>query len=829
MKSITLLRGSHLLAATAAMAIFVGITLPSAALGQQSKPIAEVLRQPLPPEDLTLHAGESQMVITGPTFTYTVNRNTGAISGLEVRRDGKTILRLQEADFAIDDYHLSRANSGATQVTAKGTDRIVLKTDAQLPAPAAGRPSIAYTLTNTFFNDGVVVAELELVPAADVTITREIGHRLLVDGPLQQYLHKTRGSIFPDKVDRLPKPGDSLAMGGLTSCLQVFSHDAALAMFTDVGATHCSGKASKSASIESLPADGNSARVRLCQQIVDVGEGGDTYRLKAAEPFRLRFGISVAPNRLPHPRRHDLRMFIWVGDAKHPYPTSAEIRQAAQLGFTLFQMHRLGTPGLPRPPAGELQRVIKEVHQAGMLFLWTANADLMYASAPGVADLVARDKWVLWQGFNYGGRYQAAMDPYCNTLATCLASPNGLADYRVETLQAMMKKFQVDGMYIDDNLAYGNCTLWKEHNHPRPVYDCLIELHEINWRRRQAIREHCPHAVLVDHCSKGVVLPDICDFDVHLFGEGYSFPSVSAYWDLVASVQNMDAQGSLFAGDSETVRCSAALAYNFDLLTGGGQYTYLDWRLWPAKFPYASGVRKEEHLFVRHDNLAQYYFGLYESTPNYFADAEGRFSTSAPDTFATVYRNDTWGDCLIPLANMAKEPRATRLAISNLGVLGLSADARYALFDVNARTSRVVSGKQLAEGIDPVTLPAQGLRLFCLRQLPTGTAVHLWGGKRISERRDPASGDLTVQLLAPAGVNDTVVFAVQGKTVRQVRVAGKPAEFFHDPTTGLVHGELVFDAAPVSLELSLSDIAKDSLPAKPLAGDELAQYLKIGD
>jgi len=37
-----------------------------------------------------------------------------------------------------------------------------------------------------------------------------------------------------------------------------------------------------------------------------------------------------------------------------------------------------------------------------------------------------------------------------------------------------MERYDVDGMYIDDNLAYSECTLWKEHGHPRPVYDCLI-------------------------------------------------------------------------------------------------------------------------------------------------------------------------------------------------------------------------------------------------------------------------------------------------------------------------------------------------------------------
>ena len=121
-------------------------------------------------------------------------------------------------------------------------------------------------------------------------------------------------------------------------------------------------------------------------------------------------GISVAPNRLPHPGTHDLRMFVWIGDPTYPYPTDDEIATIAKMGFTLFQMHRVGTPGEPRPPAGELDRVIKVVHQSGMLFLWTENADLMYARRTGVRDMKAKGKWSLWQGFNYGGRYLAPQD-----------------------------------------------------------------------------------------------------------------------------------------------------------------------------------------------------------------------------------------------------------------------------------------------------------------------------------------------------------------------------------------------------------------------------------
>ena len=73
----------------------------------------------------------------------------------------------------------------------------------------------------------------------------------------------------------------------------------------------------------------------------------------------------------------------------------------------------------------------------------------------------------------YGGRYRAAMDPYCDMLATCLASPNGLAEYRLESDSRMLDRYPVDGMYIDDNFALSGCQLPAEHGHPRPGYDCL--------------------------------------------------------------------------------------------------------------------------------------------------------------------------------------------------------------------------------------------------------------------------------------------------------------------------------------------------------------------
>ena len=122
-------------------------------------------------------------------------------------------------------------------------------------------------------------------------------------------------------------------------------------------------------------------------------------------------------------------------------------RSAASPSLALrsFRCIASGTPGEPRPPAGEFERVLDKVHELGMLFLWEENADLLYASAPGVQEMKAKGQWPLWQGFNYGGRYRATMDPYCDTLATCLASPNGLAEYRLANIARMLDRFPVDG------------------------------------------------------------------------------------------------------------------------------------------------------------------------------------------------------------------------------------------------------------------------------------------------------------------------------------------------------------------------------------------------
>jgi hypothetical protein len=786
--------------------------------------IGTVLREPLPAEELTLSTNAGEWVITGPTFTYRIQKSTGTINGLRVVSNGQEVIASSSPiQLQIDDYRLaSELTSGEASVVRTGKDRILLRARGILRDPAQRGPEVDYALLHTFFNDGVVVLSVKLTPRKDLLVGESLAFQLQARGQLSHWIHKRRDEHGGDAArGRLPEPGNALRLASLTSCLQVFSPNAALAVFTDGGATHLSPANLDTAVIEVVGKEGPQTRVSLCQYLVRVAPGDPPFRLKAGETFSFRVGTSVAPNRLAHPRLHDLRMFAWIGDTKYPYPTDEEISEVAKAGFTLFQMHRLGTPGEPRPPAGELERVIKKVHESGMLFLWTENADLMYDRAPGVQAMKAKGQWPLWQGFNYGGRYQASMDPYCDLAATCLASPNGLAEYRLATYARMTERFRVDGMYVDDNLGYGNCTLWREHGHPRQVYDCLIELHEMNWRRREFLRSQCPHLVLVSHNTRAIILPVVCDFDALLYGEGYSFSSLEDYWDYYRPANAVPAQGMIWPGGEDPVRCAAALAYNYDLLTGGGQYCQIDWRLFPKKFPYGAGVTEAERLYVQTYNLSQYYFGLYESEAHYFANSSEHFDTSAPLTYATVYRNRVWEDWLMAVANMGEVSTNTSLQIRALDPLGLDAHRRYALFDARRRTLRELEGRELNEALGEIRVAGRNLRLFWLRRLPTEGAYHVWGGKRLSEEWHRETQKLTLVVQGPAGLEETLILGCATGNIERVEMGGKPAPFFFDAARKLAHGPVTFGSQPVKIEVQCSAagpgrLLNQAVPAAPL-------------
>jgi len=798
--------------------------------GTTSKTIAAVLREPLPPEELRLTSTRSEWVITGPTFRYHVRKGTGVITSLHVQTDGRELIgACSPADIELDDCSLALdLMSSQVQVLTQTTHQVVLRIDGTLRARDQGRPEVDCTLLHTFFDDGVLVTTVKLRARQDLPVRRALLCGLHANGEFTHYLHKRRDEHGESAArGPLPEAGKAIRFSTLTSCLQVFSPSATLALFTDCGATFLSRTNLDTAVVEVTNKEHQRAGVRLCQYLLQVAPGDQPFVLKAGEDFSFRVGISVAPNRIAPPRLHDLRMFAWVGDAKFPYPTDQEIEVVAQNGYTLFQMHRLGTPGEPRPPAGELERVINKVHELGMLFLWTENADLMYDSAPGVQALKARGQFSLWQGFNYGGSYKASMDPYCDLVSTCLASPNGLAEYRLATLQRMLERFAVDGIYLDDNLAYPGCTLWREHGHPRPVYDCLIELHEMNWKRRQLLRSKCPHLVLASHNTRAIILPVLCDFDAVLYGEGYSFDSLENYWSYYRPVNGQPAQGMIWCGGQDPARCPASVAYNFDLLTGGGQYCYIDWRLFPKKFPYAAGVTPTEQLYVQTYNLAQYWFGLYESKPYYFADSAALFATSTPLTYATIYRNQVWGDWLIVLANMGQKRQQTAVELRALRELGLKPRGDYVLFNIQKRTARSLKGSALREALQAISVPAQGLELLCLRQLPVQGAYHLWGGKRIAEEWDRKKSKLTLSIQGPAGLEETLFLGCVKLGVERVLVDGKPQPFFFDQAQGLIHGKVKFASQPLKVECLCSPNGIHALPQGPVAASPLATELSV--
>lgn len=793
--------------------------------GPVSKTIYSVLREPLPPEELRLANRAKDFVIKGPTFEYRVSKSTGAIHDLRVVRDGEEVISQRGAgQILLDGEPLSSNTSRAkTAVVSSSKEKVVIEARGAFRGPANAEAQVDFTLRHAFFNDGVVVSEVKLIPRADLPLRQGIIQQISTEGQFDHYLHKRRDEHGQEAArGGLPAVGKPLGFATLTSCLGVFSPRASLAIFTDSAATHLSRPSLETASVEVLGERGGSRELLLRQHIIRVAPGDEPFVLKAGEEFSFRTGISVAPNRLPHPRAHDLRMFIWIGDAKFPYPTDAEIEQVARWGFTVFQMHRVGNLGEPRPPAAEIERVIRKVHETGMLFVWLELADLMWANAPAVLELRTQGQWSRWQGFNYGGRYTDFMDPYCDLAATCLASPNGLAEYRLDCINRMMDRYDVDGIYLDDNLGYANCTLQKEHGHPHKVYDCLIELHEMNWRRRQTLRGRNPYALLISHCTKAFVLPVIADFDALLYGEGYSFNSTQDYWaNYAAHLQSLRAHGMLYAGGKDAVRCPAAIAYNYDLLSGGGQYCQLDWRLFREKFPYATGVQPAERRYVETYNPAQFYFGLYESEPHYFANSTNLFATTNPRTHATLYRNRVWHDWLIAIANMAAKSEKTTLAFRSPAALGIASRKNYVLFDTHQRAAQNLAGHSIAAALQDIRVPGENLQCFVLREQPAHRPMHLWGGKRISEVWDAKRRVLSVELHGPTGLRDTVFFSAGQSGIARVNVTGQAASFAFHPAQNLVHGEITFTSQPVRMEVHVSPAMKSELPEMAVTPDAL--------
>ncbi len=91
-----------------------------------SENVTTVLRRPLPPEDISHTVGPRHITIEGPTFAYPVNKTTGAITSLEVRREGPVVVELENAAEArlpgagppglLDQVLISVGNHGVREV-----------------------------------------------------------------------------------------------------------------------------------------------------------------------------------------------------------------------------------------------------------------------------------------------------------------------------------------------------------------------------------------------------------------------------------------------------------------------------------------------------------------------------------------------------------------------------------------------------------------------------------------------------------------------------------------------------------------------------------------
>lgn len=746
------------------------------------------------------------MVVHGPTFAYTVDRGTGLISKLDVRRDGKKVLAAPApVELRFDEYTLEPNGARATtKVVSSGADKVVLSTVGELKGPTA----LPFDLETTFFSDGVVVTRVRVTPTAELTIRDRIEYVVEVEGELERYLHKRQDHYFADSegvMPLLPNVGERVDITTTTSCLQVMSHRAAAAIFTDLGGYHVAPDGLATASIERKTSTApDAARLVLAQRIVRVADDGAPFSLKGGQTFSFRVGLCVAPNRHSHPRRSELRHFTWVGDDRYPYPTNEEIEQVAQMGFNVFQIHRLGLLGQPRPPRGELERVIAKVHEHGMLLILLTLPDLLDAHSPRLRQMKADGTWYLWEASTYGGRYTATMDRYVDYYATCVGGPNGLDDYHLETAAQMVNRFDVDGIYLDDNITRGlDCHHWEAHGHPRPHYDCLIELHEVNWRRRRFLLERVPHLLLIDHSNIGIWLPLLAPFDVHLYGEGHKIATLDDYWNFYGMIKSMNAQGHLWPGGMDEARFATPGAYVLDLLTGGGQYVYLDWRLFTDKFSYGAGVLSNEAKLVKAFNLAQHYFGMHESTPFLFAESKPLVGGSKASTAVAAYRNQTWDDLLLVVGNIEKEPTTDSVKLRQPEKLGVDRSKMYDVFDVNERRRWRLAGGELNAAFQQIALPGDGVRLYYIRRAAEDRPQHLWGGKRIEERWEPTTNRLTVRLSGPAGLTDSIYLAPGPQTISAISVNGRAVDFSLSKDGSLLHGEVSFRKEPILLEVEL--------------------------
>jgi hypothetical protein len=120
-----------------------------------------------------------------------------------------------------------------------------------------------------------------------------------------------------------------------------------------------------------------------------------------------------------------------------------------------------------------------------------------------------------------------------------------------------------------------------------------------------------------------------------------------------------------------------------------------------------------------------------------------------------------------------------------------------------------------------LSIPGQNLALFYLRPQRASVPMHIWGGKRISERWHDGRRRLTFEIHGPTGLQDIIFISGAKDGINRVVVDGKPAEFFFDPAQGLAHGAVTFTTKPLKIEVFYPTGGANKLPQRTVVADAL--------
>jgi hypothetical protein len=148
------------------------------------------------------------------------------------------------------------------------------------------------------------------------------------------------------------------------------------------------------------------------------------------------------------------------------------------------------------------------------------------------------------------------------------------------------------------------------------------------------------------------------------------------------------------------------------------------------------------------------------------------------------------------------------------------------VFDVNQRTSQVVTGKKLASAMQDLEVFGGSLRLLYLRAITNRNPYHLWGGKRLSESWNGSANKLRFRIEGPPGLQETVFIGNCIHPNVQVTVNGKPANFSLDRTQRIAFGRVTFSEKPTWVEVIMSTDVQSVLPLKQMNPYNLFQHLQ---